>query len=160
MNDSGFVVDIGKIARDVDELSVSRRLAERVQSKMYLSVKEVLGDISSDDIHMILECSRAVTKSGEMDWERTKRAYVFALVMITAEGAVTLTPDNADVYVGRSWAYLAMESLSRKGFVDFTRENASFTVDDHTEICVLKPEFKGTITAAFESMISSPKSAP
>jgi hypothetical protein len=139
----GFALDYSQIEKEPTELAVSRRLASRIKENMYLSVAEILDDLSVYDIRMILTLSTTMDEHGGLHWESVRQAYTFGLMMASAEGVVTLTPDTADGYARMSWGFLAMESLSRKGLVDFDKQSASFISD--TFACTIKPEFREEI---------------
>ena len=139
----GFVLNYIEIEKEPTELAVSRRLAGRIRNSMYLSVAEILDDLSAHDIRHILTLSTTLDETGALHWESVRQAYTFGLMMASAEGVVTLTPDTADGYARLAWAFLAMESLCRKGLVEFDKVGASFISD--TFGCKIKPEFREEI---------------
>ena len=139
-----FVLKLDNIINDKNELCSTRLLARLVQERTYVPMKEFLAELSQEDITTILNLSQSITLDGKMNWPKVKLAYTFALVMIMADGdAPLLDLDNCDALVYRAWAFIAMESLNRKGIVEFHANKASFSEDlNLDDVCVVRPEFK------------------
>lgn len=135
--------DYARIEKEVTELAVSRRLAARIGKQMYLSVSEILDDLSTEDIRHLISLSTTVDQNGNMHWDSVRQAYTFGIMMASAEGVVTLTPDTADNYVRLAWRFLALESLARKGSLEFDRKGATFLSDQVS--FTIKPELREEI---------------
>lgn len=114
-------------------LDVTRQLAKTLLNNPYMTVKDFLVSMTDQSLSDLLEdveaLHGAMTSSTTTPTISTKlghNAVVVAELLSSAEGVPTIDTDHLVFKTRILGAFLAIESLTRRGFTQCIRENMSF----------------------------------
>jgi hypothetical protein len=134
---SGFSVNYENLINSKEYLAVTRKLAIDLMAKPYMTVEQFINNLSDGDISQLLEMS--VDDDDEdadpLDSIAETEKNLGDLVLIAEMLAVAEGLANSDGYdmvqnrVSQLIAFLAVESLARKGLVKSHPHNMSFGED-------------------------------
>jgi hypothetical protein len=134
---SGMSVNYEKLISSKDYLAVTRKLAIDLMAKPYMTVEQFINNLSDGDISQLLEMS--VDDDDEdadpLDSIAETEKNLGDLVLIAEMLAVAEGLESSDGYdmvqnrVSQLIAFLAVESLARKGLVKSHPHNMSFGED-------------------------------
>jgi hypothetical protein len=134
---SGMSVNYEKLINSREYLAVTRKLASDLMKKPYMTVEQFIKSLSNGDISQLLEMS--VDDDDEdadpFDSIAETEKNLGDLVLIAEMLAVAEGLPNSDSYdmvknrVSQLIAFLAVESLARKGLVKSHPHNMSFGED-------------------------------
>ncbi len=129
-----YIANLEGIISNTDMPAAIRLAAMRVKEYGYLSVKDFLEGLSSDDLELLLDVAELLSPA-HVDLPREVRdmaaAKLMALtfVMAAGDGAVVIGDDNSRTMLLATISFLTLEGMARKGVVDFNRANASYSDD-------------------------------
>ena len=133
----GFSINYEKLIGSREHLAVTRKLAIDLMAKPYMTVEQFINNLSDGDISQLLEMS--VDDDDEdadpLDSIAETEKNLGDLVLIAEMLAVAEGLANSDGYdmvqnrVSQLIAFLAVESLARKGMVKSYPQNMSFGED-------------------------------
>lgn len=136
-NGEGFTINYDKLINSKNYLAVTRKLAIDLMTNPYMTVEQFISNISDGDITQLLEMS--VDNDDEdadpFDSISDTEKHLEDLVLIAEMLATSEGLDGSDGYdtiqnrVSQLIAFLAVESLARKGLVKSYRQNMSFDED-------------------------------
>jgi len=131
---SGFSVNYENLINSREYLAVTRKLASDLMKKPYMTVEQFINNLSDGDISQLLEMS--VDDDDEdadpLDSIAETEKNLGDLVLIAEMLAVAEGLESSDGYdmvqnrVSQLIAFLAVESLARKGLVKSHPHNMSF----------------------------------
>lgn len=134
---SGMSLNYEKLINSRDYLAVTRKLATDLMAKPYMTVGQFINNLSAGDISQLLEMS--VDDDNEdadtLDSIDETERHLEDLLLIAEMLAVAEGLPNSDSYdmvqnrVSQLIAFLAVESLARKGLVKSHPHNMSFGED-------------------------------
>jgi hypothetical protein len=134
---SGMSVNYEKLINSKEYLAVTRKLAIDLMAKPYMTVGQFINNLSDGDISQLLEMS--VDDDDEdadpLDSIAETERHLEDLLLIAEMLAVAEGLPNSDSYdmvqdrVSQLIAFLAVESLARKGLVKSHPRNMSFGED-------------------------------
>jgi hypothetical protein len=134
---SGFSVNYENLINSKEYLAVTRKLAIDLMAKPYMTVEQFINNLSDGDISQLLEMS--VDDDDEdadpFDSIAETEKNLGDLVLIAEMLAVAEGLESSDGYdmvqnrVSQLIAFLAVESLARKGLVKSHPHNMSFGED-------------------------------
>jgi hypothetical protein len=134
---SGFSVNYENLINSKEYLAVTRKLAIDLMAKPYMTVEQFINNLSDGDISQLLEMS--VDDDDEdadpLDSIAETEKNLGDLVLIAEMLAVAEGLESSDGYdmvqnrVSQLIAFLAVESLARKGLVKSHPHNMSFGED-------------------------------
>jgi hypothetical protein len=134
---SGMSVNYEKLINSREYLAVTRKLAIDLMAKPYMTVEQFINNLSDGDISQLLEMS--VDDDDEdadpLDSIAETERHLEDLLLIAEMLAVAEGLPNSDSYdmvqnrVSQLIAFLAVESLARKGMVKSYPQNMSFGED-------------------------------
>lgn len=115
-----------------------RLAASTVLQQGYLSVKNFMEDLSDDDLHLLLDITEIISPAGShlpdsVRNDATAKLMALTAILVTGDGAIEVSDDNADVMLMTTVTLLSLESLARKGHIQFDRSAASYS-DDSTKL--------------------------
>lgn len=126
-----FGLDLNRIQNSTNVMAVARQLASQIKSKSYITMKEFLESLSDSDLkYMIdkIEENNEYMKEVEDDGafcQGFEDVLLMSMMMTSAEGLNIGDVEEIRDRLNRFVLILVCESLSRKGFVKFYRENAT-----------------------------------
>lgn len=133
----GFSVNYENLINSKEYLAVTRKLAIDLMAKPYMTVEQFINNLSDGDISQLLEMS--VDDDDEdadpLDSIAETEKNLGDLVLIAEMLAVAEGLESSDGYdmvqnrVSQLIAFLAVESLARKGLVKSYPQNMSFGED-------------------------------
>lgn len=124
-----MVINLDKLVANDSYLITTRTLARKLMKSSYITVEQFLSNLKDEEITTLLECANTE------DDEDVANDEMQDLILIAEMLAVAEGLDNSNSYdgvharVGQLVAFLAVESLSRKGLVKAYRQNMSFGED-------------------------------
>jgi hypothetical protein len=132
-----FNVNYEKLINSREYLAVTRKLAIDLMAKPYMSVEQFISNLSDGDISQLLEMS--VDDDDEdadpLDSIAETERHLEDLLLIAEMLAVAEGLESSDGYdmiqnrISQLIAFLAVESLARKGLVKSYPQNMSFGED-------------------------------
>jgi hypothetical protein len=136
-NGESFVINYDKLINSKNLLAVTRKLAIDLMAKPYMTIEQFLSNISDGDITVLLEMSvddddeDADPLDGIGDTEKyLEDLFLISEMLATAEGLDSSDGyDTVQLRVSQLIAFLAVESLTRKGLVKSYPQNMSFGED-------------------------------
>jgi len=131
---SGMSVNYEKLINSRDYLAVTRKLASDLMAKPYMTVEQFINNLSDGDISQLLEMSvdDDDDDADPLDSIAETERHLEDLLLIAEMLAVAEGLPNSDDYdmvqnrVSQLIAFLAVESLARKGLVKSYPQNMSF----------------------------------
>lgn len=127
-NESTYTIVYEKIASDKELLAVTRLLANTLMINSYMTVKQFLTGLSDHDLQLLMEAVDLVEEDEGEEFGHAELILI-AEMLAKAEGLESGTVDTICERVNALSAFLAVESLGRKGFVRVIHENMSFGED-------------------------------
>lgn len=125
-----MIINLEKLMNTDSYLITTRTLARKLMKSSYITVEQFLASLKDDEITTLLECADNEDDDGDIKHDEMQDLILIAEMLAVAEGL-----DNSNSYdgvhnrVSQLVAFLAVESLSRKGFVKAYRQNMSFGED-------------------------------
>jgi hypothetical protein len=134
---SGFSVNYENLINSKEYLAVTRKLAIDLMAKPYMTVEQFINNLSDGDISQLLEMSVGDDDedADPLDSIAETEKNLGDLVLIAEMLAVAEGLESSDGYdmiqnrVSQLIAFLAVESLARKGLVKSHPHNMSFGED-------------------------------
>jgi hypothetical protein len=131
---SGFSVNYENLINSKEYLAVTRKLAIDLMAKPYMTVEQFINNLSDGDISQLLEMSVGDDDedADPLDSIAETEKNLGDLVLIAEMLAVAEGLESSDGYdmvqnrVSQLIAFLAVESLARKGLVKSHPHNMSF----------------------------------
>jgi len=124
-----MIINLDKLISNDSYLITTRTVARKLMKSSYITVEQFLSSLKDEEITTLLECANTE------DDEDVANDEMQDLILIAEMLAVAEGLDNSNSYdavharVGQLVAFLAVESLSRKGLVKAYRHNMSFGED-------------------------------
>jgi len=133
---SGFTVNYEMLMHSKNHLAITRKLASDLMKKPYMTVGQFISEASDGDIRQLLE-STAGDEEDDDDLVEgdVGEKYLEDLILISEMLACAEGLEGSDDYdkvqhrVNQLIAFLAVESLARKGLVKSHPQNMSFGED-------------------------------
>lgn len=123
-------INYEKLIESDSYLDTTKTLAKKLMKSSYITVEQFLGYLKDDEITTLLECADSGEDEDDVMHDEMQDLILIAEMLAVAEGL-----DNSNSYEGvqqrvsQLIAFLAVESLSRKGLVKAYRKNMSFGED-------------------------------
>lgn len=142
MTDNDYVLKLDAVANSKKTLAVTRIIAKLSMERQYMTIREILSEMSDLDIAHVLQLSMVNPFLGENEANPLyTEFFTFALTFVTAEGSTSIKKSNIDLLMNQVVSVLSFEGLNRKGFIDFYPDKIVFGENTDREIiAVLKPE--------------------
>jgi hypothetical protein len=125
-----FVINHEKIVETKEYLKATRLLAAHFSHNQYLSIKDFMNDLSTDDLESLMEMG----ENQEID-----ELILISEMLAVGEGLEN-SEDNETVMkrMGLLYNFLVIESLGRKNMIKIHRENMSFGDDYEQKVVAEK----------------------
>jgi hypothetical protein len=142
-----YALKLNDISKDKSFLACIRMLCERTIKDGYISVKDMLSDLSNHDLNMLIEMASPLNDNNA---EGRGQIFMYSMIFATAEGSVLIESENVDGIVNQVCALLLFESFRRRGLVELFPDK--FVFDNGFED-VVKPseEFSSSFRELFLS---------
>lgn len=124
-----MVINLDKLVANDSYLITTRTLARKLMKSSYITVEQFLSSLKDDEITTLLECAEE-SEDDDVVHDEMQDLILIAEMLAVAEGLDSSNSyDGVHARVGQLVAFLAVESLSRKGLVKVYRQNMSFGED-------------------------------
>lgn len=124
-----MIINLEKLIENTDYLITTRTLARKLIKSSYITVEQFLASLKDDEITILLERAEN-DEEGDVIHDEMQDLILIAEMLAVAEGLDNSNSyDNVHNRVSQLVAFLAVESLSRKGLVKAYRQNMSFDED-------------------------------
>lgn len=142
MSDNEYILKLDAVASNSGTLAVTRLIAKLAIERQYMTVKEILAEMSDLDIAHVLQLSMVNPFLSENEANPVyTEFFTFALTFVTAEGSTSIEKSNIDLLMSQIVSTLSFEGLNRKGFIDFYPDKIVFGEDVNNEIiAIMKPK--------------------
>jgi hypothetical protein len=116
-----FIINHEKIVETKSYLKATRLLAAHFSYNQYLSIKDFMNDLSTDDLNSLMEMG---------DNKEIEELILISEMLAVGEGLENSEDDETVMKrIGMLYNFLLVESLGRKKMIKIYRENMSFGDD-------------------------------
>ena len=129
-----WYLDLDKVSKDTNRLSVTKYLALQLIQNPYLSVGSFIKGLSDRDIQTLLDLSDSMNESDNEDPpEDCQDLLLITIMLAKAEGTYAKNIEDLQHHLGALTLFVAGASLHRKGLVEAFYDNMSFNEDMSNE---------------------------
>lgn len=137
-DDGSFTINYSLLIESEDHLDITKNLARKLMKETYITVGEFLDSLHEDEISELLEISEHFKSNDDEeddDDDSIEDNHLGDLILISEMLATAEGLDSADSTesvhhrISQLVAFLAVESLARKGLVISHKQNMSFGED-------------------------------
>lgn len=126
-----YFINLEKIQEYPNILAVTKLLALKLQKNPYMKVGNFLKNLSDADLKTLI--------SIEQNDSEMEDILMMSFLLARAEGVENGTTDLITTHVNMLQGYITMESLYRKGLIEFYHDNLSFGEEASDKI-IAKPK--------------------